>query len=83
MTHPVQSAKAIYGAVVNYEQTWEAMKEMGQNYVDAWHNDPDKFWEMTGQITAELALVAAGGGAVSATSARLARRSPLSLLRKK
>ena len=68
VTHPVQSAKAIYGAVVNYEQTWEAMKEMGQNYVDAWHNDPDKFWEMTGQITAELALVAAGGGAVAAVS---------------
>lgn len=58
--HPIQTTKAIYGAVVNYEQTLEAFGDMWDKYKDAYHRDPHKFWEMTGQLTAEVAFAVVG-----------------------
>ncbi len=83
--HPIDTVKGIYHAIENWDETKEAMKALWEEYKDAWSNDPEKFWEMTGTLTAEVALSVVGTkgldklakastlGRVTSTTARATR----------
>ncbi|MBI4577847.1 MAG: RHS repeat protein [Planctomycetes bacterium] len=58
--HPIQTGKAIYGAIENWEQTREVFLAKWDEYIDALHNDPERFAEMTGALTAEVMIAVAG-----------------------
>jgi RHS repeat-associated protein len=58
--HPIQTVKGVVYAIENWEQTKEAIGEMWDSYMDAMHNDPEKFAEMTGMLTGELVFAIAG-----------------------
>jgi RHS repeat-associated protein len=58
--HPIQTVKGVVYAVENWEQTKEAIGGMWDTYMDAMHNDPEKFAEMTGMLTGELVFAIAG-----------------------
>jgi RHS repeat-associated protein len=58
--HPIVTFNAIYSAIENWDETKEAIKAKWEEYKDAFHNDPERFWEMTGYLTAEIALSVAG-----------------------
>ena len=54
--HPIQTLKAVYKAIENWDETKEALLAVWEEYKDAAVNDPEKFAEMTGQLTAEVLL---------------------------
>ncbi|RME82707.1 MAG: RHS repeat protein [Planctomycetota bacterium] len=58
--HPIQTAKAIYNAVDNFSETKEAIGQLIHDYVDAYHNDPERFSEMTGNLVGQIAFAVAG-----------------------
>ncbi|MGE0706842.1 MAG: RHS repeat-associated core domain-containing protein [Planctomycetota bacterium] len=58
--HPIETFNAIYGAIENWDETKEALLAKWEEYKDAAVNDPEKFAEMTGYLTAEIVLSVAG-----------------------
>jgi RHS repeat-associated protein len=64
--HPVQTGKALWHMVTHMDETKEMFKAKWAEYKDAWTNDPEKFWEMTGHLTAEVALAVVGPKGVTA-----------------
>lgn len=83
--HPIDTVKGIYHAIENWDETKEALLAKWEEYKEAWHSDPEKFWEMTGTLTAEIAVSVVGTkgldklakaatvGRVGTTTARVTR----------
>lgn len=61
--HPVRTAKGTVYIIFNLDEVAEVLKDRFEEYVDAAHNDPDKFMEMSGEIFGEIlfAVVSAKG----------------------
>ncbi|MBL4847230.1 MAG: hypothetical protein JKY65_17055 [Planctomycetes bacterium] len=66
IAHPIQTGKALWHAVTNLDEMKEMAKAKWAEYKDAWANDPEKFWEMTGYLTAEIAFAVVGPKGVTA-----------------
>ena len=58
--HPVDTWNGIVYAIENWEETKEALLAKWEEYKDAAVNDPEKFAEMTGYLTAEILTSVAG-----------------------
>jgi len=52
--HPVDTVNGIIYAVENWDETKEALLAKWEEYKDAAVNDPERFAEMTGYLTAEV-----------------------------
>ena len=66
VAHPIETGKALWHAVTHLDETKEMFKAKWDEYKDAWANDPEKFWEMTGHLTAEVAFAVVGPKGVTA-----------------
>lgn len=66
VAHPIETGKALWHAVTHFDETKEMFKAKWAEYKDAWANDPEKFWEMTGHLTAEVAFAVVGPKGVTA-----------------
>lgn len=58
--HPVETVNGIIYAVEHWDETKEAFKALWEEYKDAAMNDPEKFAEMTGMLTAEVLVSVVG-----------------------
>lgn len=58
--HPIDTVNGIIYAIENWDETKEALVAYWEEYKDAAINDPEKFAEMTGRITAEVLVSVAG-----------------------
>jgi RHS repeat-associated protein len=87
--HPIQTYEQIKWAVQNWDQVKQALGDKWDEYVEAFHNDPEKFAEMTGHLMGELTvgLVGTKGidkiakvGAVARTAQAIGRTRPVTAL---
>lgn len=58
--HPIDTVNGIIYAVEHWDETKEALLAKWEEYKDAAMNDPEKFAEMTGMLTAEIVVSVAG-----------------------
>lgn len=58
--HPIDTINGIIYAIENWDETKEALLAKWEEYKDAALNDPEKFAEMTGYLTAEILVSVAG-----------------------
>ncbi|MCO5169927.1 MAG: DUF6531 domain-containing protein [Planctomycetes bacterium] len=58
--HPIDTINGIIYAIENWDETKEALLAKWEEYKDAALNDPEKFAEMTGYLTAEVLVSVAG-----------------------
>jgi RHS repeat-associated protein len=58
--HPIDTVNGIIYAVEHWDETKEALLAKWEEYKDAAVNDPEKFAEMTGVLTAEILVSVAG-----------------------
>ncbi|RME82046.1 MAG: hypothetical protein D6785_08330, partial [Planctomycetota bacterium] len=58
--HPIESGKKLWSAIYHYDETWEGVKALWNEYVDAAYNDPAKFARMTGHLVGEIGAAILG-----------------------
>ncbi len=58
--HPIDTVNGIIYAIEHWDETKEALLAKWEEYKDAAVNDPEKFAEMTGYLTAEILVSVAG-----------------------
>ena len=73
--HPIDTINGIAYALENWDETKAALLAKWEEYKDAAVNDPEKFAEMTGYLTAEIvaSLTPAAVASVASKSATVAR----------
>lgn len=58
--HPIDTVEGIIYAIEHWEETKEGLLAYWEAYKDAAMNDPERFAEMTGMLTAEVVVAVAG-----------------------
>ena len=66
--HPIDTFNGIAYAIEHWDETKEALVAKWDEFKEAYKNDPEKFYEMLGRITAEVAVSATPYAAVAVAS---------------